>query len=225
MAVPASDRPLDKVKEEVIDQLILNYSHGELSADAFERRLDQAYACEDQTTLLTLVVDLPLQTDPRYHTEKAARMQPQFTPSNNSEPQLNIRSILSTEHVTGEWIVPKEIYINNYTGNTELDFSNAVFTHPEVTVTINNIMGQDDFIVPDNVDVSLSTSNIMGSVSNKRPRLAMTNFSVQRPHIHIRGKIILGSVEVRVKQSMKQQIKHFADSLKDLFSEKSKLNN
>ena len=42
MTVILEDRPIEQVREETIDQLIFNYSHGVISAEAFERRLDQA---------------------------------------------------------------------------------------------------------------------------------------------------------------------------------------
>ena len=42
MSVKFEDRPLEKVREETIDQLVMNYGHGELSSEAFERRLDAA---------------------------------------------------------------------------------------------------------------------------------------------------------------------------------------
>ena len=37
MAVIIQDRPIEKLREEVIDQLIMNYSHGEISLEAFDR--------------------------------------------------------------------------------------------------------------------------------------------------------------------------------------------
>ncbi len=46
MAVNIEDRPINKVREEVIDQLIMNYSHGELSHEAFERRWIDEYAIQ-----------------------------------------------------------------------------------------------------------------------------------------------------------------------------------
>ena len=42
MSVKVEDRPIEQVREQVIDQLIYNYSHGVISVDAFERRLDNA---------------------------------------------------------------------------------------------------------------------------------------------------------------------------------------
>ena len=38
MSVAIQDRPIESVRQEVIDQLIMNYSHGEISLEAFESR-------------------------------------------------------------------------------------------------------------------------------------------------------------------------------------------
>ncbi|MBD1582295.1 DUF1707 SHOCT-like domain-containing protein [Pseudoalteromonas sp. S16_S37] len=222
MPVPVSDRPIDAVREEVIDQLILNYSHGEISADAFERRLDNAYSTNNAEQLQALSADLPLQSDPRYHSEKQARMQPKYTASSDHPDTLDITSILSSDQRSGEWIVPKHIKLNNYLGSIELDFRNAVFTHPEVTIEVNCIGGSDEIIVPENIDVITSTTNILGHVSNNRAGLSSNTFNTQRPKLYIRGKVILGSIEISVKKTMQEKVKQFAHSLKSLFDEGKK---
>ena len=43
MPVTPKDKPIQTLREETIDTLIMNYGHGHLSLDAFERRLDQAF--------------------------------------------------------------------------------------------------------------------------------------------------------------------------------------
>jgi len=42
MPVTPHDRPIDALREQTVDQLIMNYGHGKLSREAFERRLDEA---------------------------------------------------------------------------------------------------------------------------------------------------------------------------------------
>ena len=217
MSVPLKDRPLAQVKEEIIDQLILNYSHGEISAQAFERRLDQAYDCSCQEQLATLVADLPLHSDPRYNSEKAARMRTPFTQSSEQVNGEKITAILSSDQRSGEWVVPKEIHLNNYLGSIELDFTNAIFSHPEVHIYVNCILGSDEIVVPENVDVQTQTTNIMGSLVNKRVSLGPRYEDKQRPCIIIHGRIILGSVEVSIKRTMKEKLKAFAFDLRDLF--------
>ena len=63
MSVKIEDRPIEQVREQVIDQLIYNYSHGVISVEAFERRLDDAMAASDNKALMDLVEELTLNTD------------------------------------------------------------------------------------------------------------------------------------------------------------------
>ena len=70
MPVILEDRPIKKVREEVIDQLIFNYSHGEISNEAFERRLDQAMASQVHQEIVDLVADLELKADAGYSEQK-----------------------------------------------------------------------------------------------------------------------------------------------------------
>ena len=70
MPVTTEDRPIKIVREEVIDQLIMNYGHEKISLDAFEKRLDKAMATEDPVELVGLVEDLDLDVDKDYLTKK-----------------------------------------------------------------------------------------------------------------------------------------------------------
>ena len=72
MPVPPQDRPLDAVREETIDRLIVNYGHGKLSLEAFERRLDQALDAKSADALVALTNDLELQVDRQYAQQKRA---------------------------------------------------------------------------------------------------------------------------------------------------------
>ena len=46
-----NDGAVDTLREEITDQLVMNYSHGELSLEAFERRLDEAMATTDHDVM------------------------------------------------------------------------------------------------------------------------------------------------------------------------------
>mgnify|MGYP006204827891 CR=1 FL=1 len=75
MAIDASgvkieDRPFDQVRQEAIDQLIMNYSHGIISAEAFERRLDIATDAKSHQELIDVVADLTLLPDNQYQQQR-----------------------------------------------------------------------------------------------------------------------------------------------------------
>ena len=74
MPVNIEDRPVKKIREEVIDQLVMNYAHQEITLEAFENRLDIAMDTEDRNVLLEQVADLDLTTDNQYEKTKAAKL-------------------------------------------------------------------------------------------------------------------------------------------------------
>lgn len=133
MPVKVEDRPIEQVREQVIDQLIYNYSHGVISAEAFERRLDQVMEATDNAVLIELVSDLELTTDTQYQSEKRA----QFTPNYSNQSQndkLHLKSIMGSNERSGQWVVPKEIHLTNLLGSIELDFTDAIFQHQHITL-------------------------------------------------------------------------------------------
>ena len=60
MPVKIEDRPIKAIREEVIDQLVMNYAHQEITLLAFENRLDLAIDTDDRAILLEQVADLDL---------------------------------------------------------------------------------------------------------------------------------------------------------------------
>jgi len=209
MTVKFEDRPIEQVREEVIDQLIYNYSHAIISVEAFERRLDDAMDASDNSTLGSLVSDLELNADAKYQSEKRAQFTPNYS-HDNSEENLQLRSILGSNERSGQWDVPKDIYLTNILGSIALDFTNARFNHQHVTVHVNCVLGSDAIYVPEHVNVVSRMFSVLGSVENKSASLN----KLQGPTITIEGKVIFGSVEIKVKRTMKEKFVGFANSLK-----------
>ena len=106
MSVKFEDRPLDKVREETIDQLVMNYGHGELSSEAFERRLDAAMDATEHSQLAALVDDLELKPDTSYDSMKEKQFSPPQYGEGREQPTENVVSILSSNERTGVWTVP-----------------------------------------------------------------------------------------------------------------------
>ncbi|KTF10803.1 LiaF domain-containing protein [Pseudoalteromonas sp. 10-33] len=210
MSVKVEDRPIEQVREQVIDQLIYNYSHGVISVEAFERRLDKAMDAKDNSVLLTLIEDLTLNTDKQYKAEKQSQFTPNYSAQQNSDDDITLRSILGSNERSGQWVVPKNIYLNNYMGSVVLDFTDAIFTHQNVTIHVNCIFGSDEIYVPEHVNVVSKMFCILSTLENK----SVTLNKRQGPTIHIEGKAILGSVEVKVKRTIKEKFISFANDLK-----------
>ncbi|WP_076919404.1 MULTISPECIES: LiaF domain-containing protein [unclassified Pseudoalteromonas] len=219
MSVKIEDRPIEQVREQVIDQLIYNYSHGVISVEAFERRLDDAMAASDNKALMDLVEDLTLSTDQQYKAQKHSQFAPNYgSQHEGSEEPLTLRSILGSSERSGQWVVPQNIYIENYMGSINLDFTDAIFTHQHVTIHVNCYFGSEEIYVPEHVNVVSKMFCILGSFENKTVSLNKR----QGPTIHIEGKTVLGSVEVKVKRTIKEKFISFANDLKTQLGMNSK---
>ena len=112
MPVATHDRPINAVREEAIDQLIVNYGHGKLSLEAFERRLDRALDAKSHDEILELTADLDLVADKSYVAKKRAElgMEPDGALSKNVDHMVHI---FGGGNRRGAWTVAKEIHMLN----------------------------------------------------------------------------------------------------------------
>jgi hypothetical protein len=209
--VKIEDRPLDQLRQEVIDQLIMNYSHGIISVEAFERRLDIASDAKQHQELIAVVADLSLLPDEQYQQQRQRSLAPSYQAGNDTSNE-KIISILSSNQHRGKWLVPAEICLLNVLGSVELDFSDAVFQHQHVVIKVNNWMSSLNILVPEQVSVVSNMFNIVGS-STHRPT-AVTDR--QAPKIVITGYSVLGSLDVTVKRTMKEKLNSFAMQCRDM---------
>ncbi|HAS22622.1 MAG TPA: hypothetical protein DCR51_05665, partial [Idiomarina loihiensis] len=108
----------------------------------------------------------------------------------------------------------REITIYSLLGSVELDFTDAVFQHPDVTIKIIGGLSSLEVFVPEEITISTNVFSVLGSTENKAP--SMGNLK-QAPHIRIEGFQLLGSVEVKVKRTIKEKFVAFANSLKGTF--------
>ncbi len=213
MSVTLEDRPIEQVRAEVIDKLIVNYSHGVISAEAFERRLDDAMDSTSHKELMALVADLSLAADADYNKQKDKQFTPNYS-SKQAEDTLNINCILSSNERSGQWEVPSKIKLNNVLGETTLDFTDAIFQYQNVTINLNCILGSCTIYIPENINVVCKTYCAVSSVENRAPSMA----NRQAPVITIEGKVILGDLSVSVKRTIKEKFIAFANQLKNTFS-------
>lgn len=212
MPVVIEDRPIEDVRNEVIDQLIMNYSHGKLSYEAFERRLDTAMASQDNKEIAALAEDLDLSVDQAYVDSKRRELDNQYT-VDDAEDIEHLVNICGGSDRSGRWTVPKEIRSISIMGGSTIDFSEARFTQPKTTLKVLCFCGGDDIYVPENVNVVSKAFCIFGGLDNKAPSVADRN----APTIIVEGLIIFGGVDIKLKRTVKEKFVAFADSLKRMF--------
>ncbi|GLX80627.1 LiaF domain-containing protein [Thalassotalea eurytherma] len=214
-SVTLEDRPIEQVREEVIDKLIYNYSRGVISAEAFERRLDDAMASDDHQKIVDLAADLPMQADSSFKQQKDESFSINYTKSPSSE-SLKLKTILSKNERSGRWQVPQEINSTNILGSDVLDFTDAEFSYQHVTLNLDCILGESVIYVPEGVNVVCEAFCFMGSIENKAPSISTR----QSPTIVIKGNMWLGSVKVQIRRTIKEKFVSFANELKAMFDPK-----
>lgn len=215
MSVVAVDRPIDAVREQTIDQLILNYGHDKLSLAAFERRLEVALDATEQAQLLELTADLDLQSDPAY-AEKKRRHLFGVEAEEKPEDTEHVVTILGGTERSGPWTVPSELCVWNLMGGTDLDFCDATFSNRVTRVKMLCVMGGVDIKVPEGINVTVKAFCVLGGVANK----ARGRHDPDAPTLIIEGLVLLGGVDVKVavqRKSTKERLMHFADDVRAMF--------
>ncbi|XQW86105.1 LiaF domain-containing protein [Thalassotalea piscium] len=213
MSVVIEDRPIESVREEVIDQLIMNYSHGKLSYEAFERRLDVAMESKSNVEIAALTEDLELDVDPNYVESKRRDFSTQYTAERAEENDL-IVNIFGGSKRRGRWMVAKEIRSLTVFGGTELDFTDAQFSQPDIKMSVFCLFGGVDIYVPENVNIISKAFCIFGGVDNTAPCLADRN----SPTIIIEGFVMFGGIDIKLKRTIKEKFVAFADNMKNMFN-------
>lgn len=214
MPVAINDRPRQAVRDEVIDQLIMNYSHGKLSYEAFERRLDIAMESENNEEIAQQAEDLDMVVDPEYIETKKSNFGYQYKPgaASNNEAE-RIVNVFSGSTLSGIWQVPSQLKVLSVFSGSDLDFSEAVFTQPVVEIKIFSLFSGDNIYVPENVNVVSKAFCIFGGIDNK----TMTVQKSQAPTLVIEGFAIFSGIDIKIKQTIKERFVAFADNLKSVF--------
>jgi hypothetical protein len=215
MPVTAKDRPIEALRDEIVDQLIMNYGHGKLSREAFERRLDAALDAKAHDKLLELVRDLDLQTDRQYAEQKKAELGIRVEPSraaHDEEPE-HIINVFSGTRRSGAWDVPAEIKLINIFGGAELDFSDARFTAKTTRITMLCLFGGANFYVREGMRTVSKAVCIFGGIHNRAPSTTDPN----APTLIIEGLTLFGGAEIRIRKTPRQRLQEFASTLRTMF--------
>jgi hypothetical protein len=215
MPVTPQDRPLDALREETVDQLIMNYGHGTLSREAFERRLDEALETKSHDRLLELTRDLDLKADRQYTAQKKAELGIRVDPAaaNGLGDAEHIINVFAGNNRKGAWDVPRHIRVFNLFGGADLDFTDARFASETTYVTVFCLFGGVNLRVRDGMRSISKMICIFGGVENRAGPTSDPN----APLIVVEGLCLFGGVDIRVKKTPKQRLAEFADQLRTMF--------
>ena len=215
MPVTPQDRPIETLREETVDQLIMNYGHGHLSREAFERRLDEALDSKSHERLLELTKDLDLKADRQYTAQKKAELGIRIDPAaaNRVDDNELIINVFGGNTRRGAWDVPRAIRIVSVFGGAELDFTDARFTAETTYITVFCLFGGVNIRVRDGMRTISKAICIFGGVDNRAGPTTDPN----APLLVIEGAAMFGGVDIRVKKTPKQRLHEFADQIRTMF--------
>ncbi len=215
MPVITEDRPLKNIREEVIDQLVMNYAHQEITLEAFEKRLDLAIDTDERNVLLEQVADLDLTTDSKYQKTKAEKLsKDERFFDDDSENHEKIIKVLSSTTQNGPWVVGEKISVTSILSDFKLDFTDAIFKFPVVHIKMFGLLTQNTIFVPEGVRVVCKNSSYLSTVNSRVSGSADENTQT----IVIHGVSILSSIDIKIRVTMKEKWLDFAGGVKDLFN-------
>ncbi|GAB1267934.1 hypothetical protein NBRC116493_11870 [Aurantivibrio infirmus] len=213
MSVNSADQPLESLREQTIDQLIMNYGHGKLSLEAFERRLDQALDAKRHDDLSVLSNDLVLEVDSDYIAKKKEELGFNSDATDDEEVDYLI-SIFSGTKQGGTQEAAKKSRMINFFGGGTLDFSEAKFTSERIEVQNFCFFGGADIIVPENVNVITKGFCIFGGIDNRS-----SSSKSKSTTIIIENFIFFGGVKIRIKRNIKERWMEFSATVKSIFGQ------
>jgi len=215
MPVNPQDQPIDSLREQTVDQLIMNYGHGRLSREAFERRLDEALDAKTADKLVGLTTDLDLKADQQYSAQKRAELGIRVDPkaaADTGEVETMVNIFGGTTR-RGAWDVPHEIKMINVFGGCELDFSDARFTTKTTRVMMFCMFGGASFRVREGMRVQSKAICIFGGIDNR----AGSTTDPDAPLLIIEGIALFGGADIKIKKTPRQKFQEFAATLRSMF--------
>ncbi len=184
--------PIDRLREQVIEQLKLHYAHDNLSVEEFEQRIDRASAAEEKLALLEVIKDLPSISD---GSGSAADSSGRYAAVNMGEvrKQQDVVAIFSGSDRKGVWYPARTIKILAAFGGVDLDFSEAFLPPGDTYIDAMCLFGGVDIVVPEGVNLEISGVPIFGGIDNKYGDRQIPG----APTIHISAFAMFGGIDIK----------------------------
>jgi hypothetical protein len=187
------ERPTNRQREKVIEQLKSNFAHDIIDVHEYEHRLDIATNAHNNTELINLVKDL----EPVKNTSTPAATSTNVNRNTgrvrDSQTFLTIFSGITRK---GKWSPARNSQVFCAFGGADLDFREAKFPPGTTTVSILCLFGGVDIIVPPEVRVECNGFAIFGGFDDQCGDSAEPD----APVLKINGFVAFGGVDVKEKK-------------------------
>ena len=175
-------RASDAEREATVARLREAAAEGRLTVDELDERIDAAYAASTRAELEPLTADLPEGSAPSGRVERGAG------------GTSFLLGLLGAGDRRGRWRVAERVTVINVLGGADLDLREATLAAREVTIRVFSILGGSDIIVPDDIQVELSSFALLGGDELK---LSGPEPPPGAPVVHVRTFSILGGTDVK----------------------------
>ena len=209
---PRDLRISDADRHRVAELLREAAGEGRLDLDELDQRLEQTYAAKTYGDLVPLTLDLPGHADTtpalrpgaapvRAHDGRPVRSAPGTAPTWNTS-----LAIMSESTRSGVWHVGEKHVATSVMGSVVLDLREAVFPAggAEVTIWASAVMGSVQVYVDHTTAVVVEGVGIMGAFQEHRSRYP-ARVDASSPVVRVKGIALMGSVEVRRKETDEQK--------------------
>lgn len=202
-------RASDADREKVANILRDAYAEGRLTPVEHEERLNEAYQAQTYGDLIPVMRDLPVPPGTlAIPTANGVSVSPPVGPDSSGivvNPALSgtadpsMVAIFGAFERKGMWTVPAESSATCVFGGGEVDFTEAVLTSREVTITAVCLFGGLEITVPDGMQVRNEAVGIFGGVNvpDGAP-------PADAPVLIVKGAAIFGGIEIKRPKNRKK---------------------
>lgn len=183
---------IDTLREEVIEQLTNNYSRDVIDMDKYENRVAKAHSATSKTELIAIVEDLPFIDEKN---DSAPANKTRAAVQYDAEDKENLVAIFAGNTRKGIWHPALKSNCLAVFGGIVLDYRECPLPPEGIVLDAFCAFGGIEIIVPEGVRVTSNCIPILGGVENK----AKGNNASNAPTIHIKGLVVFGGIEVKVK--------------------------
>jgi hypothetical protein len=178
----------DAEREQVVEVLSAACAEGRLTLEEMGGRVSAAYSSVTRADLEPLTVDLPSGS-----TAPAG-------PATSSSPPVPVKTKKKWLVTVMGQLKPRVTRLSEHTvvvtvmGESKIDLRNAIIETPDIHLTMYLLMGEQQIVVPEGVEVEVTGFVFMGEkrvdVDDIRPRPGV-------PRLHIRVIGMMGEIKIR----------------------------
>lgn len=186
-------RASDHDREQVAQVLHRAAADGRITMDELEDRLDVVYAAKTRAELVHPVADIPADGTSALVPVREGAGQRLVGGAPGSASSI---AVMSGTERRGSWVVPAKHTSVAFWGGVTLDLRQTRFAEPRVTITAVAVMGGIDVLVPDDVDVDVTGTGVMGAFELQERGGVAPHAPPGAPHVQVTGLAFWGAVNI-----------------------------